>query len=366
MNWGLTPMVRKEGLEPTCLSALEPKSSASTNSATFAVVGLYPKRGVADAVAPSCGARYNPENSIGSALPLPVDHYENFPVASWLLPASMRPPIEAIYGFARGADDVADEGDAPDAERLAELDRHLAALAAIEAGGEPEARFGRIARAVRDYALPVALLADLVDAFRQDVVKKRYATFAELLDYSRRSANPVGRLVLHVFSREGKTGDRPHFPLRARAGSLLGKWGLSPVFLAQSDRICSSLQLVNFWQDVALDWAKGRVYLPREDLERFGVAEEAIAKGRADERWAALMAFECERARTMMLEGAPLGDALPGRLGLEIRATIHGGLAILDRIDAVRGDVFRYRPALTKLDWIRILGRAITKAGVGP
>ena len=263
----------------------------------------------------------------------------------------MRAPIEAIYGFARGADDVADEGDRPDAERLAELDRYLAALEAIAAGREPEPRFARIARAVREYGLPVALLADLIDAFKQDVVKKRYATFAELLDYSRRSANPVGRLVLHVFGS-------------ARADS--GKWALSPVFLAQSDRICSSLQLINFWQDVALDWAKGRVYLPREDTERFGVTEEAIAKGRADERWTALMAFECERARAMILEGAPLGGGLPGRLGLEIRATIHGGLAILDRIDAVRGDVFRHRPTLTKLDWISIIVRALLDTGVRP
>jgi phytoene synthase len=277
---------------------------------------------------------------------LPVDHYENFPVASWLLPAPMRAPIEAIYGFARGADDVADEGNAPDVERLAELDRYLAALEAIDAGREPEARFGRIARAVRDYALPTALLADLIDAFKQDVVTKRYATFADLLDYSRRSANPVGRLVLHVFSLHEKKG---------------GPLSPTPFSLALSDRICSSLQLINFWQDVALDWTKGRVYLPREDLERFGVAEEAIAKGRADERWAALMAFECERARAMILEGSPLGEALPGRLGLEIRATIHGGLAILDRIDAVRGDVFRHRPTLAKLDWIRIIARSVAR-----
>ena len=271
---------------------------------------------------------------------MPVDHYENFPVASWLLPAAMRPAIEAIYGFARGADDVADEGDRPDAERLAQLDRYLAALDAIDAGREPEPAFARIARAVREYRLPTALLRDLVDAFRQDVVKKRYATFDELLDYSRRSANPVGRLVLHVFS----LGD-------ARFAA--------PAFAAQSDRICSALQLANFWQDVAIDWAKGRVYIPQEDLERFGVAESAIASGKADASWEGLMAFECARARRMILEGAPLGRALPGRLGLEIRATIEGGLAILDRIEAVRGDVFRRRPTLRNADWLRIIARAL-------
>jgi len=278
---------------------------------------------------------------------LPVDHYENFPVASWLLPAAVRAPIEAIYGFARGADDVADEGDARDAERLAALDRYLEALDAIDAGRDPGARFERIARAVREFGLPTPLLADLVDAFKQDVVKKRYATFDELMDYSRRSANPVGRLVLHVFSRA-----EPRF--------------LDERYAAQSDRICSSLQFINFWQDVAIDWAKGRVYIPQEDLERHGVAEKAIAEGRADGRWAALMAFECARARRLLLEGAPLGDALPGRLGLEIRATLHGGIAILDKIDAARGDVFRHRPALARLDWIRIVARALAKKGADP
>ena len=252
----------------------------------------------------------------------------------------MREPIEAIYGFARGADDIADEGDADDAERLAALERHLEALRAIEGGREPAPRFERIARAVREHALPTALLADLVDAFMQDVVKKRYASFAELMDYARRSANPVGRLVLHVFSRADARFAHERFA-------------------AQSDRICSALQLVNFWQDVAIDWAKGRVYLPQEDLARFGVGEVSIACGIADGRWAALMACECARARAMLVEGAPLGAALPGRLGIEIRATIHGGLAILDRIDAARGDVFRHRPVLGKLDWIRIVARAL-------
>jgi phytoene synthase len=282
---------------------------------------------------------------------LPVDHYENFPVASWLLPAAARPPIEAIYGFARGADDIADEGEMPDAERLARLDRYLAALAAIDAGRDPEPEFARIAQAVRDYELPTPLLADLIDAFKQDVVKKRYATFADLLDYARRSANPVGRLVLHVFER----GDSALFSPREKATVPL-----------LSDRICTALQLINFWQDVALDWAKGRVYIPQEDLARFDVVEEAIARGEANAGWQALMAFECDRTRAMILEGAPLGRMLPGRLGLEIRATVEGGLAILDRIEGARGDVFRHRPMLTKRDWVRIIVRAIVNTGVRP
>jgi squalene synthase HpnC len=281
---------------------------------------------------------------------LPVDHYENFPVASWLLPARVRPAIEAIYGFARGADDIADEGHLPDAERLKGLDAYLRALDAIEARRAPDAQFAAIAAAVREYRLPVALLRDLIDAFRQDVVKKRYADFAELIEYARRSANPIGRLLLHLFEQ---TDFRS---------------------LERSDAICSSLQLVNFWQDVAVDWQKGRVYIPQEDLARFGVGERQIGEQRADANWSALMAFECARAREMLRSGAPLARALPGRMGLEIHATVGGGAAILDRIDAVSGDVFRHRPVLTPFDWIRILGKVVSgttfrasqKTGVRP
>jgi phytoene synthase len=267
---------------------------------------------------------------------LPVDHYENFPVASWLLPARLRAPIEAIYGFARGADDVADEGEAADEARLRGLERYRLALDEIEAGGEPtEALFARLARAVREHALPVALLRDLLDAFTQDVTKRRYATYAELLDYSRRSANPIGRLVLHLMKR-GDTAS-----------------------LAQSDAICSALQLINFWQDVAIDWRKGRVYIPQEDMARFGVTEEHIGREIADERWRALMRYECARAREMLASGLPLGRSLPGRLGLEIRATIHGGTRIADKIDRASGDVFRHRPVLGKRDWAGILAKAV-------
>ena len=266
---------------------------------------------------------------------MPVHHYENFPVASVLLPARFRPPIEAIYGFARGADDIADEGYLPDSQRQKGLDRYLRALDAIERGEKTEPEFTRIASAVAEYRLPVNLLRDLIDAFKQDVVKKRYADFEELMDYSRRSANPVGRLLLHLFGRDDE------------------------IALGQSDNICSSLQFINFWQDVAVDWEKGRVYIPLEDLERFGVSERQIAEGRADHAWRELLKFECDRAREMLMAGAALGRSLPGRLGLEIRATVAGGATILDKIDAANGDVFRHRPVLNKFDWIRILGKAV-------
>jgi len=268
--------------------------------------------------------------------PLPVDHYENFPVASWLLPARLRPPVEAIYGFARGADDIADEGNAGDAERLAGLALCTGALDEIEAGGAPsEARFARIAWAIREYDLPVQLLRDLISAFSQDVVTKRYETIADVMDYSRRSANPVGRLLLHLFKRTDATS------------------------LQWSDSICSGLQIVNFWQDVEVDWRKGRVYIPQEDLRKFGVTEDQIAAGLCDDKWRALMAFECRRARAMLEFGSPLGRALRGRVGLEIRATVRGGLTILDKIGAAGGDVFRHRPVLKPFDWARILMRSL-------
>jgi phytoene synthase len=284
---------------------------------------------------------------------LPVEHYENFPVASWLLPRALRQPIEAIYGFARGADDVADEGDWPDEVRLARLDEYLEACDAIEAGRAPAPRFARIARAVERYRLPLQLLRDLIDAFKQDVVKKRYATYEELLDYSRRSANPVGRLVLHLFEVV--------MPAQAGIPSSLDPGTRRSDMLAQSDAICSALQFINFWQDVALDWQKGRVYVPQEDLARFGVSEAQIARGDASGAWRDLMRFECERSRRLLHSGWPLARELRGRMGLEIRATVAGGAAILDRIEAARGDVFRHRPVLRASDWVGMLARAAMK-----
>ena len=284
---------------------------------------------------------------------MPVDHYENFPVASWLLPARLRPPIEAIYAFARGADDIADEGEHPDAARLQGLERYRRALDEIEAGGTPAAPpFTRLASAVRAYALPVPLLRDLLDAFAQDVTKRRYATYAELLDYSRRSANPIGRLVLHCMGTD---------PLVRFPGHGKQTKGSVPEFLQQSDAICSALQFINFWQDVAVDWQKGRVYLPQEDLARFGVREEQIARQEVDDAWRKLMAFECARSRELLLSGEPLARVLPGRLGLEIHATILGGAAILDKIEAAGGDVLRQRPVLGKWDWAGILAKALLR-----
>ncbi|MBL8516345.1 MAG: squalene synthase HpnC [Betaproteobacteria bacterium] len=261
---------------------------------------------------------------------MPVDHYENFPVASFLLPRHLRKPIETIYRFARSADDFADEGDLADSARLELLDGYRQSLHRLSAGqrGELGPLFLELAHWIESYDLPVELFHDLLDAFSQDVTTKRYANIRDLMDYCSRSANPIGRLLVHLNKRQ------------------------SEQTLRWSDAICSALQLINFWQDVAVDWRKGRVYLPQEDLERFSVSESDIADARTGDAWQALMAFQCQRARELLESGRPLTRALPGRMGYELRFVLAGGHAILDKIDAVKGDVFRRRPVLGTFDWI--------------
>jgi len=260
-----------------------------------------------------------------------VSHYENFPVASLLLPARLREPVEIIYRFARSADDFADEGSDPPQVRLQKLNDYRAQLTAPSTP-----LFRDLEKIIREHGLPVRLFADLLDAFSQDVTQKRYQYFPELLDYCRRSANPVGRLLLHLFKR---TSDSE---------------------LKQSDAICSALQLINHWQDVDLDYTKdNRVYLPQDEMARFGVTERHLREKTCDAAWRSLMKFEVERARNLILEGAPLGHALPGRVGLEIRATVQGGLRILEKIERVGYDVFRRRPVIKPLDWPVLLLKAL-------
>jgi len=266
---------------------------------------------------------------------MPVKHYENFPVASLLLPARLRPAVEAIYAFARSADDLADEGDAAPEARLAALSAYEEALDRIEAGIPADERiFADIAETARRHALKLQPLRDLLSAFKQDVVTTRYQKLEELLDYCRRSANPVGRLMLALYG----------------AGTARN--------IADADAICTALQLINFWQDVGIDWKKQRIYLPLEDMARFGVTESHIAEARVDDAWRGLMRFEVGRARAMMLSGAPLAVRLPGRIGWELRLVVQGGLRILERIEAADYDVFRRRPTLGPADWLRMAGRA--------
>ena len=260
-----------------------------------------------------------------------VGHYENFPVASLLVPAALRKPIEVIYRFARSADDFADEGADPAEVRLRKLNDYRRQLV------EPREPLLRdVAKIIREHELPAALFADLLDAFSQDVTKKRYADFAEVMHYCRRSANPVGRLLLHLFKRTSDSDFR------------------------HSDAICSALQLINFWQDVELDWVKdNRVYLPQDEMARFGVTEQHLSRKTCDDAWRSLMKFQVDRARELMLSGTGLGKTLPGRIGLEIRATIQGGLRILEKIERAGYDVFRRRPTLRAFDWPLMLVRAL-------
>jgi squalene synthase HpnC len=267
---------------------------------------------------------------------VPVAHYENFPVASLLLPARLREPVETIYRFARSADDFADEGDATPQQRLDALAAYRHELERIRAGEAPRsALFHDVARVARAHALPLQLFADLLDAFSQDVTKQRYADFGEVLDYCRRSANPVGRLLLHL---SGNTDE----------ASLL-----------RSDSICTALQLINFWQDIEIDFAIGRVYLPQDEMREHGVSEAQIAARRCDAGWRALIGLQIGRSRALMMSGAPLARALPARMGLEIRATVQGGLRILEKLEAAGCDMFRHRPVLRWYDWPVILARAL-------
>lgn len=267
---------------------------------------------------------------------MPVDHYENFPVASVLLPKRLVPAVEAIYAFARSADDLADEGDAAPAERLAALAAYEAALASI-ARGEPQddPLFARLAGVIAQYGLPMQPFHDLLSAFKQDVSTKTYANFPLLLDYCRRSANPVGLLMLSLYGAADARN------------------------IADSDAICSSLQLINFLQDVAIDREKERIYVPLDDMARFGVTAAQLDRGAVDGPFRALLQFEIDRAREMMLDAAPLAKRLPGRIGWELRMVVQGGLRILERIEGADYDVFRRRPKLALRDWVVIGWRAI-------
>jgi hydroxysqualene synthase len=254
-----------------------------------------------------------------------IDHYENFPVASWLCPARLRPAVAALYHFARTADDLADEGHDPAHHRLDALGEYRADLQnCLSLSGTTSIRwptvFGALQRAVQQYHLPAQPLFDLLDAFEQDVVYtsvgQGYRNRAELMDYCRRSANPVGRLMLHLYGVD----DAPS--------------------LAQSDAICTALQLINFWQDRADDLQRGRDYLPQgQNLEQ-----------------------ELRFARELMMQGAPLARRVKGRAGWELRAVVQGGLRILDKLDArdtTTNHKHLERPTLKKPDFIRIAWRCI-------
>jgi squalene synthase HpnC len=283
------------------------------------------------------------------------DHDENFPVASRLLPRAMRPHIAAIYAFSRIADDFADEGTAPASDRLSRLDDwqrrlHDAAAGRAPAADDYEAVFTALARTMTDCRLEVALFEHLLSAFRQDVTTSRYETWDDLLDYCRRSANPVGRLVLRVSGR------------------------CDPALDARSDDVCTALQLTNFWQDLERDWAKGRLYVPGAIVRAHGADPAALDRRTLTPEWRAALEDVAGRTLALFARGRPIADAVTGRLRWELRATWLGGTRILARLSAVEFNVFARRPALGWRDipglawraatWRR--GAAVEPAGVEP
>jgi squalene synthase HpnC len=269
-------------------------------------------------------------------------HYENFPVASWLLPARMRRHVAAVYAFARIADDFADEGHRTPRQRHELLDaweRNLRdAVAGRPVKGETEsAVFAAVAQTIAECRLPVELFTDLLSAFRQDVDVARYATWGDLLDYCRRSANPVGRLVLRISGRHDEELDR------------------------SSDALCTALQLTNFCQDLERDWDKGRVYLPAAIMAEHGADESMIAARRMTPALASSLAHVWYLTQCMFdVHGRHVCDRVKGRLGLELRATWLGGVRILEKLQRAKFDVFRARPSLGALDAPLLAARLLT------
>lgn len=273
------------------------------------------------------------------SIPHGVSHYENFPVASWLCPARLRPAVVALYGFARTADDLADEGDATPAQRLQDLADFRAELLACAQGQAPSPRwpqvFGPLAPVLAQFKLPLHLLTDLLSAFEQDVSVHRYDSQAHLLDYCRRSANPVGRLLLHLY---GVQDDRS---------------------LHESDCICTALQLVNFWQDLSVDLPRGRIYLPADLCARHGVGEDQLLQRQASPATRALTREAVAWARDLMHEGAPLVRRVPGRAGWELRLVVQGGLRIAQRVEALGFDTLHQRPTLRRRDAAAMLWQSL-------
>lgn len=265
---------------------------------------------------------------------LAMHHYENFPVGSLLIPHSMRKHVHAIYSFARIADDFADEARF-EGSRLENLCVWRESLARCYRGKSSHPVFIALGDTAAKYGIPQSLLGDLLTAFEQDVLKARYENFDEVLAYCQNSANPVGRLILLLFGYRDEALHR------------------------LSDRICTGLQLANFWQDVAIDLKKNRIYLPRDEQERFGVDESMLHAGRMTDPLRRLMAFQVERTRAIFEEGRALPGRVRGMLSLELKLVWLGGTGILEKLQAADYDFYHRRPSIGTWDKIRLLGRAM-------
>lgn len=268
------------------------------------------------------------------------EHYENFPVGSLALPKHLRHPVALIYTFARQADDFADEGNHKAEHRLAMLEGYKKQLDLIKAGGISNSNFFvEFGEMIHKNNLPLQPFYDLLSAFSQDVTKVAYANFEEVLDYCDRSANPIGELLLHLFNKA------------------------SPENIIYSNNVCTALQLINFYQDVAIDFDstfhEKRIYLCQDEMAQFHINEAQIASKHINLHWEQFMLFNIERAEEMLQAGKPLGDILPGRMGLEMRLIIGGGEQIIYKLKKVRGDIFKHRPTLKAWDWPLILFKTL-------
>lgn len=276
------------------------------------------------------------ENAYQSCLDTARSHYENFPVASWILPRQMRRPVAAVYAFARKADDYADEGELDDATRLAALDTMQQQIDLTYAGQIPnDALYIALADTIQRYAIPVELFHDLIAAFKQDISKKRYEDFAELMQYCRRSANPVGRVMLYIYGQTDRQS------------------------LGYSDAVCSALQLINFYQDLQQDYNElQRIYIPQDEMAAAFVSERHFKNSVSDGAMLQLMRKQYQRANKLLNAGAPLGKKLKGRFGLEIRLIIAGGSRVLQKLSQQTDDLFS-RPRLNFYDWLWVIWTAI-------
>ncbi|MES2181781.1 MAG: squalene synthase HpnC [Pseudomonadota bacterium] len=275
-------------------------------------------------------------------LALIKDHYENFPVASVFLPQHLREPISLIYSFARQADDFADEGQLTIEDRLALLNGFRDELDLLNAYIKPQtAFFASLGHMIKAKKLPFEPFYDLLDAFSQDVTKTRYANYNEVLDYCARSANPIGRLLLQLYGKS------------------------SPSNIQLADNICSALQIINFLQDIAIDFRKNdgkqRIYMCQDEMAAFNISEQQIDAQVTDSNWQQFMQFNLQRVSALLQAGKPLGRILDGRIGFEMRMIIAGGERIIYKISKVNGDVFKHRPTLNKLDWLMIFLKALFK-----
>jgi squalene synthase HpnC len=263
-------------------------------------------------------------------------HYENFPVASFILPKHLRRPISVIYAFARNADDFADEGDMDAETRLAKLKDYDDKLDKIASGQNlDDPVFIALADVIKQHALPLQLFHDLITAFRLDVTKTRYKDINDVWDYCRYSANPVGRLLLHLTKEDSAEN------------------------LERSDAICSALQLINFLQDIEQDLSENnRIYLPQEDMLRFQVTEHQLKEKLSNDAMLKLIQQQILYAREKMLFGKPLGRAVRGRFGFQLRIMINGGLRVLELLEQQQNDLFS-RPRLGKRDWMKMIWRSL-------